>query len=79
MSISLSLQCLTLITKTKGSFETSVCTVRHDAILWRKSRQQHPSDDIVFQIYSAVSNSQLIITCPNFTHVHVQSYNYCKW
>jgi len=76
MPVSISLQCLTLIIKTKGSFETSVCTVRHGVILWRKSRQQHPSDDIVSQIYSTGSESQLIIMCPNFTPVHIRSYNY---
>ena len=79
MPYSLSLQCLTLVTNTKGSFETSVCTALHGVILWRKSRQQHLSDDIVFQIYSAVSNSKLIIICSNFTHVRIKSYNYCKW
>lgn len=46
MHSSFYLQCLTVIIKTKGSFETSVCTGRHGVILWRKSRQQHPSDDV---------------------------------
>ena len=44
MASSLSWQRLTLIIQTKGSFETSVCTVQHGVILCRKSRQQHPSD-----------------------------------
>jgi hypothetical protein len=42
----LSFQCLTLIIKTKGSFETPVCTGRHGVILWRRGRQQHSSDDV---------------------------------
>ena len=33
----------------------------------------------VSQICSAVSNSQLVIIFPNFTGLHIRSYNYCKW